>query len=95
MSRTYLAVFLLPKPRPEHKQLADIIKDVSNGDCKAAFVGSGCIGYLFKSHLMPWQISFSKVLFNDDSSLIIEVGETFSHQNLRAAENWLKAHAQK
>lgn len=95
MLTKYLAVFLLPKPRPEHKQILDVIKEASGGDFKAAFVGSNCIGYLFKSNLLPWQISFSKILFNDDSVLIIEVGDSFSHQNLRVAENWLKAHAQK
>lgn len=94
MKKTYLAVFLLPKPRREHAQIVDVINHASGGDYKSAFVGSNCIGYLFNTELELWQISFSTILLNDDSFLIIEAGQDFSHQNLRVAENWLKSHHQ-
>lgn len=94
MRRTYLDVFLLPKPKPEHRGIVEVIRSVSGGDFKAAFVGSGAIGYVFTSESMPWQISFSKIIMNDDSVLITELGEKFAHQNLGAVEGWLKSHLQ-
>jgi len=92
MLRTYLSVFLLPKPQQEHKEIINVIKAISRGDYKSAFVGSGAIGYLFTSEMLPWQISFSEVLMNDDSVLIVELGEKFVQCNLGAAEGWLKSH---
>ena len=95
MKRNYLAIFLLPKPHREHGHLVEIIREVSGGEFKAAFVGAQCIGYVFASELLPWDIGFGKVLMNDDSVLIVELGELFAQQNLRVAENWLKAHLRK
>lgn len=93
--RTYLAVFILPVAKREHKGIISVIKDASGGDYKAAFIGaskgSNCVGYLFTSHRLPWELSFSKVLLNDDSLLIVEVGEKFAHLNLGKAEAWLKS----
>lgn len=97
MRKTYLAVFVLPKPEPEHKRIVDVIKDVSGGDYKAAFFGgsdrgANCAGYLFTSELPAWKISFPKVLMNNDSVLIVELGGDFQHQNLGMAAAWLKSH---
>lgn len=91
MKRNFLAVFLLPAPQREHAQIVEIIRQASGGDFKSAFAGAQCIGYLFTSELKPWDISFGKVLMNNDSVLIIEVGELHAQQNLRVAENWLTA----
>lgn len=93
MPANYLAVFLLPKPQREHARIVDVIREASNGDFKAAFVGSGTVGYLFSSSLPPWKLDFGKVLMNDDAYLITEVGNAFSQARLGSAEGWLKAHA--
>ena len=94
--RTYLAVFILPVAKLEHRGIIDVIKKASGGDYTTAFIGasrgSNCVGYLFRSHRLPWELSFSKVLMNDDSLLIVEVGEKFTHLNLGKAEAWLKSH---
>lgn len=92
MKRNYLAVFLLPIPQHEHLQIVEVIRAASKGDFKQAFFGAFGGGYLFCSELHPWDLDFGKVLMNDDSLLIVELGEAFTHRNLRIAENWLKAH---
>lgn len=91
--RRYLAVFILPEPEYEHKEIINIIKDISKGDYKAAFFGGKqCVGYLFTSETVPWEIPLGKVLMNNDSLLVIELGDLFEQRNLRVAENWLTAH---
>ncbi len=92
MRRNYLAVFVLPVPQREHAKIVDVIRDASGGDFKAAFFGTWGGGYLFSSELKPWEIGFGKVIMNDDSVLIVELGELFAQDNLRVSENWLKSH---
>ncbi|MCK9382302.1 MAG: hypothetical protein M0P95_14720 [Sulfuritalea sp.] len=92
MRKMYLAVFLLPKPMPEHKGIVEVIRTVSGGDFKSAFVGSGAIGYVFTSEHLPWQIKFPRIIMNNDSFFISEIGKDFAHQNLGGVEGWLKSH---
>lgn len=92
MKHNFLAVFLLPVPQQEHREIVDVIRRVSDGDFKSAFVGAQCIAYVFASEVKPWDLGFGKVLMNNDSVLIVELGELYAQQNLRVAENWLAAH---
>lgn len=91
MRKSYIAVFLLPKPNIEHKGIVEVIRSVSGGDFKAAFVGTGTVGYVFTSEKLPWQIKFPRIIMNDDSYFIVEIGNDFSQQNLGAVENWMKS----
>lgn len=92
MKRKFLALFILPVPEEEHAQIVEVIRHASKGDFKPAYFGAGGGGFLFTSDLMPWDIGFGKILMNNDSLLIVELGDLFAQRNLKVAENWLKAH---
>lgn len=95
MQTNYLALFNLPKPQREHAQIINVLKDFSGGDYKMAFAGGTCVAYLFSSDKRLRDLSFAKIIMNDDTVLIVELGELFTHQNLRVAENWIAAHQRK
>lgn len=87
----YFALFNLPKVYPEHAQIVEVIRNASKGDYKQ-FPVPGGIAYVFATELKPWEISFSKILLNTDSVLIMEIGEEVAHSGFGAMGGWLNSH---
>jgi hypothetical protein len=86
--RIYLAIFGLPKPQREHLGIVDVIRATSNGEFKQFVVPQG-VGFVFESEELPWNLSFSRILMNGDTRLIMEIGERFCMDGYGAAEGWL------
>lgn len=91
MGRRFLAVFLLDKPQPEHARIKDAIAHHSDGDYKLAFThGAGTVAYLFSSNTHPRDMGFG--VLNQDSYLVVEVGDVCSEQHLNVAASWIYDH---
>jgi len=88
MKRMYLAMFWLPKPQREHAKLVEVIRAAAVGDIKQ-FPITGGVAFMFESEVLPWNLSFSKILLNGDSRIIFEVGEKVSMDGFGAAQGWL------
>lgn len=91
MKKQYFAIFNLPKPTYEHAQIAEVIKQVSAGDFRQFSVPGG-IAYVFSSETRAWDISFSRILLNTDSVLIMEIGEEVIHSGFGSMSGWLNTH---
>lgn len=91
MKKEYLAIFVLPKPTYEHAKIAEVIKEASKGDFKQ-FSLPGGIAYVFSSEIKPWNLTFSTILHNTDSVLIVEIGEEVTHGGFGAVSGWLNTH---
>lgn len=90
--RHFFAFFNLPRPQPEHRKIADVIREVSSGDFKIAPVAGGIVA-VFTAKLRPWQIGFGTVLLNEDSLFITEIRPgSYSHRGFGAAGGWINSH---
>jgi hypothetical protein len=92
MGGKYLAIFLLPKPLDEHVRIKRYIETISVGDYEKAFIASGVIAYLFTAGIPASEMDFSTMTLNQDSYLIVELGESFAHSQLNLAGTWLWNH---
>lgn len=90
MKKEYFALFSLPKPTYEHAKIADVIREVSGGEFKQ-FPAPGGIAYVFSSETKPWNLSFSTILLNTDSVMIIEIGEEVATSGFGAMAGWINA----
>ncbi|MFN3295218.1 hypothetical protein [Caldimonas sp.] len=88
MKRCYLAIFGLPKPQPEHAKIVEVIRAASGGEFKQ-FIVPGGIGFMYESEELPWNLSFSRILHNGDTKLIVEIGEKVLLEGYGAAQGWL------
>lgn len=90
--RCYFAIFGLPKPQPEHRQIADVIREVSGGDFKL-FPVPGGMAAVFTARVKPWRISFARILLNGDTLFITEIQPgSFTHVGYGAAGGWINSH---
>lgn len=87
----YFALFSLPSPTYEHAEIVSVIRAASKGDFKQ-FPVPGGVAYAYSSELKAWEISFSKILLNTDSVLIMEIGDEVSHAGFGAFGGWLNSH---
>ena len=94
MKRKFLGLFLLPKPKFEHRRLVDVIRSIAGSEYKQIFVSGPTIAFLFMADIPASKMGFSTVLLNGDSHLIVEVGESFAHEGLGIAGDWLWKHRQ-
>ena len=89
--KPYLAIFGLPKPTYEHAQIIEVIRAASNGDFKQ-FPIPGGMGFVFMSEILPWNLSFGKILMNTDTLLITEMTENITHRGFGAVAGWINSH---
>lgn len=89
MKRTYLAIFGLPKPQWEHAQIVEVILAAAVGGDFKQFPVPGGMGFMYESETLPWNMPFGRVLMNNDTSMIVEVGEKVSLTGYGAAAGWL------
>lgn len=95
--RKYLAVFQLPKLRPEHRKIKEAL-EIHGGDLQVAFEHAGpkpdmatVIGYFFVSDKFPNEMGFP--LLNGDKHFVVEIGnECWIEGNVRALQ-WFEKHA--
>ncbi|MEI6317435.1 MAG: hypothetical protein WCS09_02895 [Pseudomonadota bacterium] len=90
MKRMYLALFCLRQVREEHRKLEDVIRAASAGSYTRMLTPNGPM-FLYESELLPWQVSFDRILHNDDSLVMVEVGEATRLDGFSAAAGWLNA----
>lgn len=92
--KPYLMLLNIKNPLPEHAKIKTTLDSISNGTAKAAYFDKNGGAFLFTSKLNTGQIHgrFDGVLLNDDTYLIVELGQdwyTFGHN---AAAGWLRNH---
>lgn len=95
--KKYLAVFILPAPKPENARIRDALEYHSGGDFKMAFTygakgQSSIIGYLFTTNKPLYEIGFGTAVLNEDSFLLLELGDLCAEQGLNVAYQWMQAH---
>lgn len=93
MKRKYLVLFVLPAPKSEHAYIETLMRKYAyGGDFKRIFVKGITVLYLLTSEHLAGEIDFATAVLNGDSYLVVEVGESFAHQDLQAAGRWLWEH---
>lgn len=95
--RKFLLVVLVPKKEPEHETIKRAVEHHSEGDFQLAFLQAGkkpdvpfVIGYLFTSEADPRNMGFG--LLNQDSFLLVELGDHYAEAQLSVAASWLRRH---
>jgi hypothetical protein len=91
--RYYFAIFLLPKPQPEHAQIRETIKSIAIGDFKQVVIPGGIL-FAYKSTSLPWEVPLStnKSVLNQDSFFITDMTGIYRQQGFGAIDGWLNAH---
>lgn len=88
---TYLCLFTLPKPQPEHARISEVISACCGGDFKR-FVSGNTLGFVFQSSKPPHSLDFSRVLMADDQTMYFELADYFAAQGYGAIRGWLNSH---
>ena len=91
----FIATFVLPSladaPVSEQASIARTIKldldRFSGGDYELAFASDRCVSYLFTSAQPASEMDFK--IPRTVRMLVIDVGESFQHQEMDAAGRWL------
>lgn len=93
MKRKYLVVFVLPAPKAEHARIEEYMRRYAyGGDFKRIFIAGPTVLYLLTSEHLAGEIDFGTAVLNGDQYLVVEVGESFAHQDLQKAGHWLWEH---
>lgn len=90
MKKIYFAFFCLRTNQKEHVKIQEVIRRASGGQFTRFVLPPG-VAYLYESEQAPWDISFDRILHNDDTRVMFEVGEHTLFDGFGAAAGWLNA----
>lgn len=97
IERAYLMLLNIKIPQVEHAKIQSKLSEISSGTSKAVYFDRNGGAFLFLSRLVPRQIydRLTGILLNDDTYIIVELGEkwiTFGHGSAAA---WLQKNLNK
>lgn len=88
---TYLCMFTLPKPQPEHARIDGIVGACCSNDFNRFSAGNTMV-YVFQAARPPHTLDFSRVLMAEDQFMFFELGDYFASQGYGAVRGWLNSH---
>ena len=95
--RKYLVIFMFPTMKKENAWVKDALESHSGGDFKMVFTYGikeqpSIVGFFFTTSKPHFEIRFGNSVLNEDSYLLVEVGDRCSEQNLNVAYQWMQSH---
>lgn len=93
----YLMLLNIRIPQAEHAKIQERLAEISNGSAKAVYFDKNGGAFLFMSELEPKQIydRLCGALLNDDSYIIVELGDKWITFGQGAAAIWLDKNLRK